>query len=117
MKETQDPREALRELASRRCRERRAGQGLTQQQIELYLRLLPGWAQQEQQISKTCRFDDFNQTMAFVNAVAWIANAQNHHPDMEVGYSRCAVHFTTHSVGGLSENDFICAAQIENLLK
>ncbi len=60
-------------------------------------------------------FPDFFRTVAFVNAVAWIANEQDHHPDLEVGYDYCRVAFSTHSVGGLSENDFICAARIDAL--
>jgi len=60
-------------------------------------------------------FEDFYRTMAFVNAVAWIASAEDHHPDLEVGYNYCRVAFATHSVGGLSENDFICAAKIDAL--
>jgi len=53
--------------------------------------------------------------MAFVNAVAWIANQQDHHPDLTVGYGKAGVLFATHSVGGLSENDFICAAKVNAL--
>ncbi len=60
-------------------------------------------------------FADFFETMAFVNAVAWIANVEDHHPDLEVGYDRCRVAFSTHSVGGLSDNDFICAARVDAL--
>jgi len=60
-------------------------------------------------------FLDFYRTMAFVNAVAWVANDQDHHPDLEVGYNYCRLAFTTHSIGGLSENDFICAAKIDAL--
>jgi 4a-hydroxytetrahydrobiopterin dehydratase len=52
-----------------------------------------------------------------VNAVAWIANREDHHPDLTVGYKRCEVRYSTHSVGGLSENDFICAAKIDDLLR
>ena len=59
--------------------------------------------------------DDFYRTMAFVNAVAWIANTEDHHPDLEVGYATCVVRYSTHSVGGLSRNDFICAAKIDHL--
>jgi 4a-hydroxytetrahydrobiopterin dehydratase len=55
--------------------------------------------------------------MAFVNAVAWIAHRENHHPDLEVGYNRCLVRFTTHAIGGLSENDFISAAKVDRLLE
>ena len=66
-------------------------------------------------ISKTYEFKDFYETMAFVNAVAWIANQQDHHPDLTVGYGKAGVLFATHSVGGLSENDFICAAKVNAL--
>lgn len=68
------------------------------------------------EIGREFRFRNFYQTMAFVNAVAWIANREDHHPDLEVGYNRCRVRFTTHAIGGLSRNDFICAARIDNLL-
>ncbi len=61
------------------------------------------------------RFPDFHRTMCFVNAVAWIANQQDHHPDLEVGYDYCRMNFSTHSIGGLSENDFICAARVDAL--
>lgn len=64
---------------------------------------------------RSFKFRDFYHTVAFVNAVAWIANQQDHHPDLEVSYNRCVVHFTTHSVGGLSDNDFICAARVDAL--
>lgn len=61
-------------------------------------------------------FGNFHQTMAFVNAVAWIAHREDHHPDLEVGYKRCTVRYTSHAAGGLTENDFICAAHIDHLL-
>ncbi|MBT6278056.1 MAG: 4a-hydroxytetrahydrobiopterin dehydratase, partial [Chromatiales bacterium] len=54
--------------------------------------------------------------MEFVNALAWVAHREDHHPDLEVGYSRVGVTYTTHAIGGLSENDFICAARIDELL-
>ena len=58
-------------------------------------------------------FRDFYRTMSFVNALAHIANIEDHHPDLEVGYNYCRVRYSTHSIGGLSENDFICAAKID----
>ncbi len=67
-------------------------------------------------ISRTFDFKGFYKTMAFVNAVAWVANSEGHHPDMEISFNRCIVHFTTHAVGGLMENDFICAAKVDALL-
>ena len=68
-------------------------------------------------ISKVYEFDDFYETMAFVNALAYIAHVEDHHPDLAVSYNRCGVTFTTHAIGGLSENDFICAAKIEALVR
>jgi 4a-hydroxytetrahydrobiopterin dehydratase len=61
------------------------------------------------------KFRDFFRTMSFVNALAHIANLEDHHPDLEVGYNYCRVRYSTHAVGGLSENDFICAAKIDRL--
>lgn len=78
--------------------------------------LLPGWELAGGGIAKTYRFDDFHRTMAFVNAVAWVAHREDHHPDLEVGYNRCRVRYSTHTVGGLSANDFVCAAKVEGLL-
>jgi 4a-hydroxytetrahydrobiopterin dehydratase len=68
------------------------------------------------EISRTFAFRNYYQTMAFVNALAWIAHAEDHHPDIEAGYNRCHVRYSTHAIGGLSENDFICAARIDALL-
>jgi 4a-hydroxytetrahydrobiopterin dehydratase len=67
-------------------------------------------------ISRSFGFKNFHETMAFVNAVAYIAHREDHHPDLEVSYKTCRVTFSTHDVGGLSENDFICAAKINALL-
>ncbi len=69
------------------------------------------------EISRSFAFKNYYETMAFVNALAWIAHREDHHPDLEVGYSRARVRFSTHAIGGLSENDFICAAKIDALLK
>ena len=72
-------------------------------------------AADNQSISRSFRFRNYYQTLAFVNALAWIAHGEDHHPDLEVGYNRCLVRYSTHAVGGLSENDFICAARIDAL--
>ena len=66
-------------------------------------------------IRRDFKFNNFYETMAFVNAIAWIANQEGHHPDLEVGYNYCHVIFTTHAVKGLTQNDFICAAKIDAL--
>jgi len=67
-------------------------------------------------ISREFRFPGYGRTMAFVNAVAWIATVEGHHPDLRVGYNTCVVAYTTHAIGGLSDNDFICAAKVDRLL-
>ena len=79
--------------------------------------LHPDWqvAADAKSLQRTLKFKDFFRTMSFVNAVAHIANIEDHHPDLEVGYNRCHITFTTHSIGGLSQNDFICAAKIDRL--
>lgn len=67
-------------------------------------------------IRREFKFKDFYRTMSFVNALAHIANIEDHHPDLEVGYGYCRVLFSTHAIKGLSENDFICAAKIDGIL-
>lgn len=68
-------------------------------------------------ISRLFEFTGYHRTIGFVNAVAWIANTEGHHPDLEVTYQRCRVRWWTHAVGGLTENDFICAAKVDRLLE
>ena len=79
---------------------------------------LNGWALNDDNkiIQQDFRFKNYYQTMAFVNAMAWIAHQEDHHPDIEVGYNHCLINYSTHAIGGLSENDFICAAKIDALL-
>ncbi len=89
-------------------------------EIQKYLKQIPGWtlnttATQISRISKRFDFKNYYKTMAFVNAVAWIAHQEGHHPDLEVCYNACVVHFTTHAVKGLTDNDFISAAKIDGL--
>lgn len=68
------------------------------------------------EISRTYLFKNYYQTMAFVNALAWVAHNEDHHPDIEVSYKQCHVRYSTHAIGGLSENDFICGAKLDALL-
>jgi len=90
---------------------------LSDSQVSDKLKKLSGWEKKGGAIRKTFSFKNYYETMAFVNAVAWISHKEDHHPDMEVGYNKCKVTYSTHSVGGLSENDFICAAKIEKLMR
>lgn len=78
---------------------------------------LPGWelVDDGQAISRTFQFSNYYHTLAFVNAIAFIAHREDHHPDMGVHYDRCVVRYSTHDVGGLSDNDFICAAKVSRL--
>ena len=66
-------------------------------------------------LRRSLKFKDFYRTMSFVNALAHIANLEDHHPDLEVGYGYCRISYSTHAIGGLSQNDFICAAKIDRL--
>jgi 4a-hydroxytetrahydrobiopterin dehydratase len=88
---------------------------LSQAEIAELLKQVAGWAISNGLLTRTFRFGNFHETMAFVNAVAWVAHREDHHPDLEVGYNRCTVKYSTHSVGGLSKNDFICAAKVDGL--
>lgn len=76
---------------------------------------LEGWQLADGAIAKTYEFKNYYQTLAFVNAIAWMAHREDHHPDLEVGYNRCRVVYATHAIGGLSQNDFICAAKVDAL--
>jgi 4a-hydroxytetrahydrobiopterin dehydratase len=83
--------------------------------IATYLRELAGWTVSDNVLAKDFKFGNYYETMAFVNLVAWISHREDHHPDLFVGYNRCRVAYSTHSVGGLSKNDFICAARVDAL--
>ncbi|VAW76733.1 Pterin-4-alpha-carbinolamine dehydratase [hydrothermal vent metagenome] len=89
----------------------------TEEVSALMPQLHPDWSVNDSGLAmqRGFRFINYYQTIAFVNALAWVAHREDHHPDLEVGYNRCTVHYSTHSVGGLSENDFICASRIDAL--
>lgn len=109
----------MSELLGRSCRRYEKDEpALTPQQVADYLQQVDGWQfhADSSEISRRYEFKNYYQTMAFVNALAWIAHQEDHHPDIEVGYKTCNVRFKTHSVGGLTENDFICAAKLNQLL-
>jgi len=108
----------LETLRNRHCTPRKGeGDALSRERIDDHLAALEGWrlTADGSGIEKVFRFPDFFHTMAFVNAVASIAHREDHHPDMEVHYDRCHIHYSTHDVGGLSLNDFICAARVDDL--
>lgn len=106
-------------LEQQHCRPLRGGEHrLPDHTVRALLATLPGWELVEdgQAIRKTVPFADYYRTLAFVNALAYIAHREDHHPDLGVHYDRCVIRFSTHDVGGLSLNDFICAAKAEALL-
>ncbi len=93
---------------------------LEKAEIDSHMReISPEWqlAEDGESISRLFRFKNYYDTMSFVNVVAMVAHRQDHHPDMTVTYNTCRVDYSTHSVGGLSVNDFICAAKVDGILK
>jgi 4a-hydroxytetrahydrobiopterin dehydratase len=105
-------------LAKAHCIARRGSEHrLSEARVRELLPEIPGWelAEQGRALVKTFSFPDYYRTMAFVNALAFMAHREDHHPDLGVHYDRCVVRYSTHDVDGLSENDFICAAKTERL--
>jgi 4a-hydroxytetrahydrobiopterin dehydratase len=103
-------------LAQQHCKALEGQPPMSAAEIEQHLTQVEGWTLVSGAIQKRYDFADYHHTMAFVNAVAWIAHSEDHHPDLHVSYNRCTVRFNTHSVGGISINDFICAAKVDGLL-
>lgn len=105
-------------LATQHC-QHQSGPALSAAETAALLPQTKGWAVDHAVpggvLHQTFQFPDFHHTMAFVNALAWIAHQQDHHPDIDVSYNRCTVRWCTHSTHGLSINDFICAARVDQL--
>src|SRR5262245_1549182 len=106
----------MTDLASKSCTPR-SGPALDRAAAGALLKQLAGWGLDDaaKSLRRTFRFQSYYASVAFVNAVAWIAHREDHHPDIQLGYNTVVVAYSTHSVGGLSENDFICAAKIDAL--
>lgn len=111
----------MTELSAKHCKVCEGGVApLSREEAEQMLKKLKkGWELDPDAIEIECTFafKNFYHTMAFVNAVAYVANIENHHPDLEVSYNRCVVRYSTHAIKGLSENDFICAAKVDELIE
>lgn len=104
------------DLAQGKCKPCEGGVSpLTAEEAGRLLKQVPDWTLGEGHISKIYTFKNYYQTMAFVNATAWISHREDHHPDITVGYNQCRVEYRTHAINGLSENDFICAAKLDAL--
>ncbi|UXI67131.1 4a-hydroxytetrahydrobiopterin dehydratase [Tahibacter amnicola] len=107
------------ELIAAHCQPRKGAEhALDRARCETLCSQVDGWALADdgKSLHKAFRFEDFHRTMGFVNAVAYMANREDHHPDMEVGYNYCRMRWSTHDVGGISLNDFVCAAKVDALL-
>ena len=108
----------MQELAKRKCKPCEGGvPAYTEAQARAELKGLRGWMLEDGKLVKLYPFGNYHQTMAFVNALAWVSHREDHHPDLEVGYNKVRVAYWTHAVGGLSENDFICAAKCDALFE
>lgn len=104
------------DLVKRKCKPCRGDTPrMSEPQIVRMLARIPGWAYRDGVITRTFSFPDHGQTMAFVNAAAWISHREDHHPQLTVGYNSCRVDYSTHAINGISENDFICAAKVDAL--
>jgi len=106
------------ELVRKKCSPCEGGvEPLTDAQVGPMLKGLAGWQRDGEKIVKEYAFKDHYQTQAFTNAVMWVSHREDHHPYLTVGYNTCRVEYWTHAIGGLSENDFICAAKVDMLLE
>ncbi len=101
------------QLLSRKSRSIKDERPYTETEIEVQLPELTGWSLRDGALERSYAFRDYFDTIAFVNAIAWMVHGEDHHPELLVTYNRCTVRFNTHSVGGISENDFICAAKCD----
>ena len=90
---------------------------LNDSQVSDRLKKLSGWEKKGDAIRKVYLFKNYYETMAFVNATAWISHKEDHHPDLEVGYNKCGVTYSTHDAGGITAKDFECAEKVERLMK
>ena len=108
----------MNELAKKKCKPCEGGvKPFSPEETKQLLKSLKGWAVENGKLTKTYPFQNYYETMAFVNALAWISHREDHHPELVVGYSSCTVRYSTHAIGGLSENDFICAAKVDHLVE
>ncbi len=99
------------QLRARKVREGDASRAYSASEVHAQLAEFSGWQLSAGAIERTYAFSDFHDVMAFVNALAWMIHGEDHHPDLALGYNRCTVRWHTHSVAGISEKDFVCAAR------
>ena len=106
----------MSDLASQKCKPCEGGVApYSADQAKDMLKRLKGWIVEDGKLVKVYPFTNYYQSMAFGKALDWISHREDHHPDLKVGYNQCRVEYMTHAIGGLSENDFICAAKCDAL--
>ncbi len=103
------------QLRTLHCRHMTAADRLTDEAITAQLQAVPKWQHIDGAIMRTFELKNFHETMAFVNAIAWIFHREDHHPDMHVGYKTVSLRFRTHSADGITLNDFICAVRVDEV--
>ena len=101
------------ELVEAHCTPLEGGDPMPDDAVRAQLKELPAWASDGKRIHRRYAFANYWETIAFVNAIAYVFHREDHHPELLVGYDRIDVRLDTHSVGGISVNDFICAARCD----
>jgi len=104
----------MTDFLNQQCEQRTTALG--EQAVRDHLAQMSGWREADRAIEKTFVFEGWLETVAFVDALAWMCHVEDHHPELHVEYDRCRVRFSTHSVRGISANDFICAAKADALV-
>jgi 4a-hydroxytetrahydrobiopterin dehydratase len=100
------------QLLASHCREIK-GDAMNAGDVAAQLKVLDQWSVDDVALKRVYRFKTYYETLAFVNALAYMVHREDHHPDLHVGYNHCEVRYSTHSVNGISENDFISAAKAD----
>ena len=108
----------MTDLAKRKCAPCEGGaMPYSDEEAKAMLRSLKGWIIEKNTLVKLYPFTNYYKAMAFANALAWVSHREDHHPDLLIAYNKCRVEYSTHAIGGLSENDFICAAKCDALFQ
>lgn len=110
---------SAKELIAKQCAvlDNTQGNSYSEPDVVAQLIALPDWKERDGFIERRFQFKNYFETIAFVNSLAWMIHAQDHHPELHTTYNRCLVRFNTHSVDGISLNDFICAARADALFE
>ena len=105
----------MKRLSQMKCSAGGQAEALSDADIAANLGYITDWKRVDNEIVKTFTFKNYYETMAFINASAWVSHSEDHHPDISLHYNRCEVRYSTHDAGGITLNDFICAAKLDEL--